>query len=133
MPANTSPVFPLLPIIGFANISTAQTSRTPSNVTGCTLIGAAAGANGQRVDAISIVATGTTTAGNVRIFYYPGSGNAQLLYEIPVSAVTPSATVLPWMYSFTIDNLVLPPTTGALYASPEKSEAFIVYKFGGDY
>jgi len=102
-------------------------------VTGLTLIGAAAGANGQRIDAISIVATGTTTAGNVRIFYYAGSGNAQLLYEIPVSAITPSATVLPWTYSFTADNLVLPASIGALYASPEKSEAFIVYKFGGDY
>ena len=80
-----------------------------------------------------MVATATTTAGMIRLWYYNGSGNAQLLFEIPVSAITPSATVAAWSYAFSPNGLVLPANTGTLYASTEKAEAFIVFKMGGDY
>jgi len=134
MAANTSPIFPLTPVIGIANISTAVSARTASGITGLTIVGSTPGTNGQRVDQLSIIATGTTTAGMIRIwFYWAGyTTNAQLLYEIPVSAITPSATVVAWSYSFSPINLTLP-SPAALYASTEKAEAFVVYKFAGDY
>lgn len=132
MPANTNPIFPLTPVVGVANISSANANRTVTGTTGLTIVGAAAGANGRRVDRVLVQATGTTTAGMVRIWYYAGSGNAQLILEIPVTAITPSATQAAFAAEVAIDKS-LPATSGALYASTEKAESFNVIAFGGDY
>lgn len=133
MPANITPLFPLTPVVGVANISAANANRTVTGVTGLTIIGAVAGAFGRRVDSILVIATATTTQGMVRIWYYNGSGNAQLILEIPIAAITPSATVPAFSVETLLSNRVLNATTGALYASTEKAEAFNVIAFGGDY
>ena len=74
---------------GSGQISVANTNR---NGTG-TLVTIFTGAtNGSRVDDIYIVATGTTTAGVVRLFISDGS-NIRLWQEILVTAITPSTTV----------------------------------------
>jgi len=82
--------------------------------------------NGCRVDSLSITAIGTTTAGMIRLYsYFVIGGTYRLLLEIPVQAITPSATVPAW--NVTLRNLnwnfefqVL------LAASTEKAESFHV-------
>lgn len=131
MAGNTKPIFPKSARIGAANISTANANRTVTGITGLTSL-IAAGADGTRIDRIRVKATDTTTAGMVRIWIYSGSGNAQLLFEIPVTAITPSATVASFDTYINIDMENLP-TGYTLYATTEKAEAFNVMVFGGDW
>lgn len=52
-----------------------------------------AGPNGGRLDCLQIQATGTTTAGMIRLFLDDGTGTVnRLIKEIPVTPVTPSST-----------------------------------------
>lgn len=131
MAANTLPIFPVAARVGVANISSASAIRTTTGVTGLTSL-FVAGTNGSRVDRIRVKATATTTAGMVRIWIYSGSGNAQLLFEIPVSAITPSATVASFDTYLNVDMENLP-SGYTLYATTEKAEAFNVMAFGGDW
>lgn len=131
MPANTAPIFPLTPVIGVANISTANTNRTVTGTTGLTSV-RVGGTNGTRVDQISIQATATTTAGMIRLWLYSGSGNAQLFQEVLVTAITPSATLAAFSTSIQYSTLLIP-NGWTLYASTEKTEAFNVILYGGDY
>lgn len=131
MPANTSPIFPITPVAAVANISSAITTRTVTGVTGLTSL-KAAGSFGTRIDRISIRATATTTAGTIRIWLYDGSGNANLIWEEPVYAVTPSATLPAFSADIVLEDLVIP-SGKTLYVSTEKAEAFNVIAFGGDY
>lgn len=66
-----------------------------------------AGASGSRIDDIYIAATGTTTAGVVRLFIYDGTSN-RLWQEILVTAVTPSTTQQVWNYALLNQALILP-------------------------
>lgn len=72
-----------------AQVSTANTNR---NGTGTIVTVFTAGSNGSRIDDIYITATGTTTAGVVRLFLNDGT-NTYLFEEILVTAITPSTTV----------------------------------------
>jgi len=90
---------------------------------------------GARFEEIVITATGTTTAGMVRLFINDGA-NTRLWREVPVSAITASATVAPFTATIRNDTrpdlplLVLPPGW-SLRASTEKTETFNVIAFGG--
>lgn len=66
-----------------------------------------AGASGSRIDDIYIAATGTTTAGVVRLFLFDGTNN-RLWQEILVTAVTPSTTQQVWNYALLNQALILP-------------------------
>lgn len=94
MSANTAPVFTLTPngksILGAA---TANTSRT-TFATGFDII--TGGTNGTRVEGIWFTATGTTTAGVIRVWHRISGGSDILIAEILVTAITPSATVAVW-------------------------------------
>ena len=122
------------PKIGIGQISTANTNRDGTGTIGTILT---AGASGSRVDAIVVKATDTTTAGTVRLFIHDGV-NARLLTELPVVAVTPSATLPAWgvqLNGSTMSQL-LPfalPTGYSLRASTEKAETFNLIAFGGDF
>lgn len=131
MAANTLPIFPVAARVGVANISSASAIRTTTGVTGLTSL-FVAGTNGSRIDRIRVKATATTTNGMVRIWIYSGSGNAQLLFEIPVTALTPSATVASFDTYLNVDMENLP-SGYTLYATTEKAEAFNVMAFGGDW
>ena len=131
MSANTSPIFPLTPVIGAANISSAVTGLTVSGVTGLTSV-LAAGANGTRVDAVEVQATGNTTANMVRLWVYAGSGNAQLIKEVAIPANTASASNPAVSVTVPFSTLVLP-TGYTLYASTNNAEAYNVLAFGGSY
>ena len=110
------------------NIATADTSRTsPTNV-GTVFT---AGASGSRIDEVNIIATGTTTAGVVRLWVYTGSAY-YLLSETLVTAITPSTTLAVFSFISTYNNLMLP-SGYSLRATTNNSESFNVIAFGGDF
>lgn len=136
MPANLAPIFPLVPVIGVASLvsPTALTARTSiTGTTGLTNL-LNAGANGTRVDKITVHhkdSTALSTAGAVWVWLYTGV-TSHLLAEILVAAVTGSATVSSFDISTSFANLVLP-STHSLYVSSTIDQDFNVFAFGGDY
>jgi len=106
---------------GSGQVSTANTNR---NGTG-TLVTVFTGAtNGSRIDDIYIVATGTTTAGVVRLFISDGT-NIRLWQEILVTAITPSTTVQVWSYTL-LNQALLLENGWSLQASTNNAETFNV-------
>lgn len=131
MAGNTEAIFPKIARHEVASISTANANRTVTGVTGLTQL-IAAGADGTRIDRIRVKATAATTAGMIRIWSYAGAGDAKLLWEIPVSAITPSATLAAFEAYLDVSMEHLP-SGRSLYVSTEKAEAFNVFAFGGDW
>lgn len=122
------------PKVGIAAISTANTNRDGSGTIGTVLT---AGTNGSRIDAIDIKATGTTTAGMIRLFVHNGT-TAFLLTEVPVLALTPSGTSPAWETQLNTNTMtqVLPlvlPSGFSLRASTNNAETFNVIAVGGDF
>lgn len=112
-----------------AQVTTANTNR---NGTGTIVSVFSAGASGSRVDDIYIVATGTTTAGVVRLFISDGT-NIRLWQEIIVAAVTPSTTQAVWSASLFNQGLLLK-SGWSLQASTNNSETFnILVTRAGDF
>ena len=118
-----------IPASAMAVISAANTAR---DGTGTIVTVETAGASGTRIDDIVITATGTTTAGMVRLFLHDGT-NARLWREVPVTAITPSATVQ--AFTATLSNLALVLQTGwSLRASTHNAETFnILVTRAGDF
>jgi len=116
---------------GIAVISTANTARDGSGTLGTVLT---AGASGSRVERVTIRATGTTTAGMIRLFVHDGT-NARLIDEVPVPAITPSGTVPAFQVDVTFgDNRpLLLPNLFSLRASTNNAETFHVVAFGGSF
>lgn len=113
--------FATTPASAAVNISAANTNR---DGTGTIVNVETAGASGSRIDDLTITATGTTTAGMIRLFLHDGT-NARLWREVPVSAVTPSGTVQAWTAMLT--NLALVLQSGwSLRASTHNAESFNV-------
>jgi hypothetical protein len=113
-----------------AQISTANTNRNGTGTIGTVFTG---GSSGSRIDDISIVATGTTTAGVVRLFINDGT-TSYLWQEILVTAITPSTTVQ--VFSFTLLNqaLILASSSWSLRASTNNAETFnILVTRAGDF
>ena len=104
-----------------AQISTANTNR---NGTGTIVSVFTAGSSGSRIDDIYIVATGTVTAGVVRLFISDGT-NIRLWQEILVTATTPSTTVAVWSYTLLNQALVIP-SGYSLQAATNNAETFNV-------
>jgi len=131
MPANTSPIFILTPNCSTGVLSTANTGR---DGTGTLVDVFTAGSNGSRLEWLRASATGTTTAGMLRFFYYDGTNN-RFLFEVPVPAITPSATVGAYTTHMQFgDTYPLVLESGhILKMSTEKSETFHVVSIGGDY
>lgn len=129
MAANTSPIFPLTPNIGLAQVSAANTNR---DGTGTIVTVFTAGANGSRVEEAIIEGTGTTTAGVIRVFLHDGA-NMRLIDEILVPAITPSTTVA--VYRATIPSLAgkIIPTGWTLRFSTHNAETFNIVVWGGNY
>ncbi len=122
------------PKCGIGQISTANTNRDGTGTIGTIFT---AGASGSRIDAINIKATGTTTAGMIRLFIHDGT-NARLLTEVPVTAITPSGTLPSWEAQLNTNTMtqVLPlvlPTGYSLRAATNNAETFNVIALGGDF
>ena len=110
-------------------VTTANTNR---DGTGTITTVLTAGASGTRIDDIYMVATGTTTAGVIRLFVHDGT-NARLLSETLVSAVTPSTTVQVWSNTLLSQAIVLK-TGYSLRASTQIGETFnIIVTRAGDF
>ena len=136
MAANTSPIFPLSPVVGIATLTAATAVTSRANITGTTGLVqlTPTSTNGKKIDAITVTAKGTTVANIVDIWIYNGT-TSYLYAEIPVSAITPSTTVQAFSTTVTFNNLVLPPTY-QLYISEQvgtTSADLNIIAFGGDY
>lgn len=124
----STPSFVSTPRIGIAQISTANTNRDGTGTVGTVIAGVAAGT---RIMEVIVTATGTTTAGMVRLFLDDGS-NVRLLQEIQVSAITVGASTKAFTATVTFDNLILPSTSWELQASTHNAETFNVVALAGD-
>ena len=133
MPANTAPIFTLTPQIGRARIATANTNRDGTGTLGNVITGAA---SGTRVDRIVITATGTTTAGMVRLFINDGA-NIRAWREVPVTAITVSASAAAFTFTIVSPDSQVPllvlPNAYILAASTHNAEQFDVLAHAGDY
>jgi hypothetical protein len=108
--------------IDIAQISAANTNRdgTGTIVTVCAGVAA-----GTRVSSVTVKATVTTTAGMVRIYLSTDTGTTWRLYrEIPVSAITASASVATFYGRLDFEDLVLTGVSDLLGASTHNAEAF---------
>lgn len=131
MPANTVPIFPLTPVIGAGQVSAANTARDGTGTLATILTGAS---NGTRIHKITIKGTVTTTAGMVRLFI-DDLTNKRLWREIPITAITGSASVAEFEYILQLfgeDALHLP-NGYILKASTHNAEAINVIAEGGNY
>jgi len=110
-------------------VTTANTNR---DGTGTIVTVITAASSGTRIDDIYMVATGTTTAGVIRLFVHDGT-NARLLSETLVTAVTPSTTVQVWSNTLLSQAIVLK-TGYSLRASTNNTETFnIIVTRAGDF
>jgi hypothetical protein len=124
----SSPAYTATPRTERATISAANTNR---DGTGTIVNLFTAGANGSRVERITICATGTTTAGMIRFYLFDGT-NTDLWREVAVSAVTPSATVL--AFTSQLASLAYILSTGkSIRVSTHNAESFRVIAEGGDF
>lgn len=149
MPANTTPVFPLTPVVHTTDLSavTACTTRAPTAT--ASLAGANISAltpvstNGKRIDFIRVKGssssfTAPTAAQTVTIWYWDAVLAKAFPYaEILVALVTPSTTAVSFEGSIAPVGLVLP-AADRLYVSTSitttaSTTAFVVQAFGGDY
>jgi hypothetical protein len=124
----TTPTFTGTPSCGIGQVSTANTNRDGSGTLATIL---AAGANGTRVFRVHIKATGTTTAGMVRLFIFDGT-NTRLFREYVVTAITVGAAVKSWDAEEAFYDFVLP-VNYILKASTHIAEIFNVIAFGGNF
>ena len=133
--AANAPVFGSTPRDTYVQATTANTARDGTG-TVATLIAAVAA--GTHVTRITVQATGTTTAGVIRLFETNDGGTTKrLLEELLVPAVTPSTTVAAWSGRFRAASLSQPLIMGAstnniLYVSTNNTETFNVFAEGYD-
>lgn len=116
---STTAQYAATPRAALGQVTVANTNR---DGTGTLATVFTAGASGSRIDDIYIAATGTTTAGVVRLFLYDGTSN-RLWQEILVTAVTPSTTVQVWSYTLLNQALILP-VNYILKGSTNNAETF---------
>lgn len=130
MPApNSVPRFVTDAIVGIGQVTTANTAR---DGTGAVVSVVAGSAQGTLIELIRVVATGTTTAGVVRLFIHNGSAY-RLYEEILVTAITPSTTTAVYEAELVPTKPLVLPTGYTLYASTHNTETFNVIATGGDY
>lgn len=91
MPANTSPIFPVVPNVGWGKLLTANTAK---DGTGTVVTVFTAGANGARVDEIRVRALGTNVATALRVFQNNGLTNATATNNTLIAGSTIAAATI---------------------------------------
>lgn len=120
----TQAQFGSYPKTAVAVLSAANANRDGSGTLATVFTANTTNSLGSRVDDIYITATGTTTAGQIRLFIHDGT-NSRLWQEVLVSAVTPSATQAVFSTSLINQSLIL--ANGySLRASTNNAETFHV-------
>lgn len=84
----TAAQYATTPKVGAAALTTGDVSRTAPTTVATVFT---AGASGSRIDKLTFIATGTTTATMARWWIYTGSVYF-LIAEVPIAAVTPSTS-----------------------------------------
>jgi len=134
MAVNTTPIFTLIPVIGVAQIASANTGRDGSGTLGTVVTGAT---DGTRITKITIKATGNTTAGMVRLYIADAAGTPviSLWLEILIVAYTVSATVKAFSETILLfgENALILPAGYSLRASTHNTETFNVIAEGGNF
>lgn len=131
MAAGTSPIFVATPKSGIVNFATANTARDGS---GTIATFHTAGSNGARFARVRVQATGTTTAGVIRLWKKVSGGTYRLYKEILVPAVTPSTSVEAWSGECAPDDGILLGADEVLGISTHNAETFNAFlEEGGDY
>lgn len=130
MAANTTPIYTGKPIHKTITISTANTNRDGTGTLGLLYT---AGAEGAIIETIHVKASGTTTAGMIRVFKRSGS-TYYLLKEISVSAITPSGTVQAFESTLILNEFGFYLEAGEMvYISTHNGESFNVSLFAGEF
>lgn len=124
----TSPQFASTPRIGLGQATAANTNRDGTGTLANIITGVAAGT---KIQEVVIQATGTTTAGMVRLYLFDGTNN-RLFDEFVVSAITVGASTAAFRTSKSYDNLTLPSASWILKASTHNAETFNVVALGAD-
>jgi len=138
----TSAQYSVAPTVEISQVSTANANRDGSGTTVAVATGPSTAQGtgvGKRIASIMIVATGTTTAGMIRFFSsIDGGTTKRLIAEIPIPAITASATVA--AYQTTVPQLVglvlqgqVSSASCILYAATEKAETFNIHVFASTY
>ena len=110
----------------FVQVSTANTNRDGTGTLG-TVFTAASSSAGSRIDRVAIKATGTTTAGMIRLFVANSAATSiRLIKEIPVIAITPSGTQPSFGVEVVFDNGLILENAATLRASTHNAETFNV-------
>lgn len=157
MPANTAPIFPITPNPGLMNVLLTTAMTNTKAFDGTEVVGTSmaqaylAGANGSRIDSMTVrltstngaAASGTTVATLVRLWINNGAANTtatnnQLLGEIaiPATAVTALATGALNTYTLPVSESI--PAGYRVYAGLTVAVggtacALLVTTNGGDY
>lgn len=126
---SASPAYAATPANACVTISTANTNRDGSGVISDLITGAV---NGSRVDDINIAATGTTTAGMLRM-YLNDTVNNNLIKEIPVTANTPSTSNPVWQTALTDLGIVLKPGWKLRFSTNNAESFSITVTRAGDF
>ncbi|MBT8200074.1 MAG: hypothetical protein KJO36_06120 [Acidimicrobiia bacterium] len=125
--ASTQPTFASSVVHAVGQVSTANANRDGTGT--ITTVYTVDNSGGAIVDLVRVVATGTTTAGMVRIYLNDGS-NTRMVKEITVDAVTASGTVPADSSAWVpIGDLILE-DAHSIRASTENAEEFNVFVFG---
>lgn len=127
----TSPIFTATPRLAVGSVSAANTNRDGTGTIVTLLQGAA---TGTRINKITIKAIVTTTAGMIR--FYLDNGTITLYREVPVTAVTVSASVAGFEYELLFDDSdapILPSTAWEIQASTHNAEGFMITVEAADY
>ncbi len=127
----TQPQYAAIPRSGGVRISAANPNRDGTG----TLVTVFSGTvNGSRVDDITIQAIGATTVGMVRLYLTFDGATNHLIREIPVGAITPTASLAAFSFRLTDLGWLLPATWVHLRASTHNAEAFnVVITRAGDF
>ena len=118
------------PILEYAQVTTAETSRTaPTNVVEITAGPNVSPANGvgNRILRVVVQSTAATTAGVIRFFLSLDSGTTdRLIVEKLVPAITPSTSVAAWRTEVPeLVGLIIPGgTANKIYATTNNTETF---------
>ena len=131
MAVTSTPIFVQTVQVSQDSTATANTARDGSGTISTLLT---AGANGSKVFTIVVNFEVTTTAGTIRLYVSDDAGSTWGMFEeIPVSAITVSASQPAFRWEKSYDNLVLSATNGKIGFAPHNAEAVTVVGFYGDY
>lgn len=104
MPANTQPIFPVVPKVSWGKVTTANTAK---DGTGTVVTVFTAGANGARIDQIKVRALGTNVATVLRFFINNGLTNATASNNSLVHETTIAATTLSEVAALTDNDITI--------------------------